>query len=158
MLIIDDDASMARYLSTYLARHNFECSTVGSGEEAIRMFRVYDPTLVLLDVAPTLAMYEQTTEAFARAYWHWFFLIQPAPLPERLIREFATGVSRVVVVEEHEDIVAGQRASWAIESNNQRKIAFNQGCFCIWILIVRRVVDCWGVEFRFFLRRNRCFG
>ena len=24
-----------------------------------------------------------TTEAFARAYWHWFFLIQPAPLPDR---------------------------------------------------------------------------
>ena len=41
--------------------------------------------LVLLDVAPTLAMYEQTGDAFARAYWHWFFLIQPAPLPERLI-------------------------------------------------------------------------
>jgi len=41
--------------------------------------------LALLDIAPTLAMYEQTTEAFARAYWHWFFLIQPAPLPERLI-------------------------------------------------------------------------
>jgi haloacetate dehalogenase len=41
--------------------------------------------LVMLDIAPTLAMYEQTTEAFARAYWHWFFLIQPSPLPERLI-------------------------------------------------------------------------
>ncbi|MDB5893205.1 MAG: alpha/beta hydrolase [Rhodoferax sp.] len=41
--------------------------------------------LVLLDIAPTLAMYEQTGEAFARAYWHWFFLIQPAPMPERLI-------------------------------------------------------------------------
>lgn len=41
--------------------------------------------LVTLDIAPTLAMYEQTGEAFARAYWHWFFLIQPAPLPERLI-------------------------------------------------------------------------
>lgn len=41
--------------------------------------------LVLLDIAPTLAMYEQTNEAFARAYWHWFFLIQPSPLPERLI-------------------------------------------------------------------------
>ncbi len=40
---------------------------------------------VLLDIAPTLAMYEGTSEAFARAYWHWFFLIQPAPLPERLI-------------------------------------------------------------------------
>jgi haloacetate dehalogenase len=41
--------------------------------------------LMLLDIAPTLAMYEGTTDAFARAYWHWFFLIQPAPLPERAI-------------------------------------------------------------------------
>jgi haloacetate dehalogenase len=42
--------------------------------------------LVLLDIAPTLAMYRQTNEAFARAYWHWFFLIQKAPLPERLLQ------------------------------------------------------------------------
>jgi len=41
--------------------------------------------MVLLDIAPTLSMYRQTSEAFARAYWHWFFLIQPKPLPERLI-------------------------------------------------------------------------
>jgi haloacetate dehalogenase len=41
--------------------------------------------LALLDIAPTLDMYEGTNVAFARAYWHWFFLIQPAPLPERLI-------------------------------------------------------------------------
>jgi len=41
--------------------------------------------MVLLDIAPTLSMYAQTDEAFARAYWHWFFLIRPAPLPETLI-------------------------------------------------------------------------
>jgi haloacetate dehalogenase len=41
--------------------------------------------LVVLDIAPTLAMYEQTGEAFARAYWHWFFLIQPPFMPERMI-------------------------------------------------------------------------
>jgi haloacetate dehalogenase len=41
--------------------------------------------LMLLDIAPTLAMYRNTTEAFARTYWHWFFLIQPPPLPEALI-------------------------------------------------------------------------
>jgi haloacetate dehalogenase len=41
--------------------------------------------MMLLDIAPTLAMYERTDEAFARAYWHWFFLIQPAPTPERAI-------------------------------------------------------------------------
>jgi haloacetate dehalogenase len=41
--------------------------------------------LAVLDIAPTLAMYEQTGEVFARAYWHWFFLILPAPQPERMI-------------------------------------------------------------------------
>lgn len=41
--------------------------------------------LMLLDIAPTLSMYEGTTEDFARLYWHWFFLIQPAPMPERAI-------------------------------------------------------------------------
>jgi len=41
--------------------------------------------LVLLDIAPTPDMYALANDDFARAYWHWFFLIQPAPLPERLI-------------------------------------------------------------------------
>jgi len=41
--------------------------------------------VAVLDIAPTLAMYENTTEAFARAYWHWFFLILPAPVPEKMI-------------------------------------------------------------------------
>jgi len=42
-------------------------------------------TVAVLDIAPTLHMYERTTMEFARAYWHWFFLIQPEPVPERLI-------------------------------------------------------------------------
>ncbi len=41
--------------------------------------------LATLDIAPTREMYRDTTDAFARAYWHWFFLIQPAPFPERMI-------------------------------------------------------------------------
>lgn len=41
--------------------------------------------LALLDISPTKTMYEQTDMAFARAYFHWFFLIQPAPFPETLI-------------------------------------------------------------------------
>ncbi|KQU55075.1 alpha/beta hydrolase [Bosea sp. Leaf344] len=41
--------------------------------------------LATLDIAPTREMYAGTGDAFARAYWHWFFLIQPAPFPERMI-------------------------------------------------------------------------
>ncbi len=41
--------------------------------------------LAVLDIAPTLTMYERTDQAFATRYFWWFFLIQPEPLPERLI-------------------------------------------------------------------------
>jgi haloacetate dehalogenase len=41
--------------------------------------------LVLLDIAPTDFMYRATNKDFATAYYHWFFLIQPFDLPERLI-------------------------------------------------------------------------
>ena len=41
--------------------------------------------LAVFDIAPTATMYAQTSKAFATRYFWWFFLIQPAPLPERLI-------------------------------------------------------------------------
>lgn len=41
--------------------------------------------LCVIDIAPTLDMYQRTDMAFARAYYHWFHLIQPAPLPETMI-------------------------------------------------------------------------
>ena len=41
--------------------------------------------VALFDIAPTLTMYERTTQEFATRYFWWFFLIQPAPLPERMI-------------------------------------------------------------------------
>jgi haloacetate dehalogenase len=39
----------------------------------------------VVDIAPTLDMYAATDKRFASAYYHWFHLIQPAPLPERMI-------------------------------------------------------------------------
>jgi haloacetate dehalogenase len=41
--------------------------------------------LAVLDIAPTATMYAATDREFATAYYHWFFLIQPADFPERLI-------------------------------------------------------------------------
>ncbi|OGA70918.1 MAG: alpha/beta hydrolase [Betaproteobacteria bacterium RIFCSPLOWO2_12_FULL_65_14] len=42
-------------------------------------------TLTVLDISPTLKMYQSTNMQFAKAYYHWFFLIQEAPLPERML-------------------------------------------------------------------------
>jgi len=57
--------------------------------------------MMLLDIAPTLAMYEGTTLAFARAYWHWFFLVQPPPLPEALIESDPARYLRSVMGKRH---------------------------------------------------------
>jgi len=41
--------------------------------------------VAVLDISPTRTMYGKSDQAFATAYYHWFFLIQPYDLPERLI-------------------------------------------------------------------------
>jgi haloacetate dehalogenase len=51
--------------------------------------------VAVLDIAPTRHMYAHTSHAFAQAYWHWFFLTQPAPLPETLIGADPAGFLRL---------------------------------------------------------------
>lgn len=41
--------------------------------------------LAVFDVVPTGEVWRRADASFARAYWHWAFLAQPAPLPERMI-------------------------------------------------------------------------
>jgi haloacetate dehalogenase len=62
--------------------------------------------LMLLDIAPTLAMYEGTSLAFATAYWHWFFLVQPPPLPEGLIESGPVRYVRSVMGSRHAGLAA----------------------------------------------------
>jgi haloacetate dehalogenase len=42
-------------------------------------------TLTIMDIVPTYAMFMDTDRQIAGAYWHWYFLSQPEPFPERLI-------------------------------------------------------------------------
>ena len=58
------------------------------GRVAHRLARDYPEAverLAVLDIAPTTMMYDTTDMQFATSYYHWFFLIQPAPFPETLI-------------------------------------------------------------------------
>jgi haloacetate dehalogenase len=41
--------------------------------------------LAVLDIVPTGEVWGRVDAKVARGYWHWTFLAQPAPLPERLI-------------------------------------------------------------------------
>ena len=41
--------------------------------------------LAVLDIVPTGEIWRRADHTFATGYWHWAFLAQPAPLPERMI-------------------------------------------------------------------------
>ncbi len=42
-------------------------------------------SLAVLDIVPTHLLLADLTKEVAAAYYHWFFLAQPSPLPERMI-------------------------------------------------------------------------
>ncbi len=51
VLVVDDDPGLGKFLTSHLLRSGFDVSSAITGEEALRMFRVYDPALVLLDLS-----------------------------------------------------------------------------------------------------------
>jgi haloacetate dehalogenase len=58
------------------------------GRVAHRMARDHPDVVeraAVLDIVPTLTLFESTDQAFATVYYHWFFLIQPDGLPETMI-------------------------------------------------------------------------
>lgn len=60
------------------------------GRVAHRLARDYRKNVIklsVLDICPTLDMYQSTDKEFATVYFHWFFLIQPYDLPERIIKQ-----------------------------------------------------------------------
>jgi len=55
------------------------------GHRMARDYREAVTRIAVLDIVPTYTLYHSVTREFATAYYHWFFLIQPAPFPETLI-------------------------------------------------------------------------
>ena len=93
-------AESARYSKRSMARDNFELMrslgydtfyVVGhdrGGRVTHRLLADYAAAVqkaIIIDIAPTIDMYTHANMRFAQMYWHWFFLIQPQPLPERFI-------------------------------------------------------------------------
>lgn len=50
ILIVDDDANIAELISLYLEKECFETRIVGDGEEALQVFPIFKPNLILLDL------------------------------------------------------------------------------------------------------------
>ena len=74
--------------------------------------------LAVLDIVPTGEIWRRADDRFSIGYWHWPFLAQPAPLPERMIlgdpEAFWVAVERMGIKPGDErypdDVVAAYRA------------------------------------------------
>ena len=69
--------------------------------------------LMVLDIAPTLSMFEQTDMNFATAYWHWFFYQQKAPLPEKLVGADPEFMLRTFMGGRHAGLSVFDPAAWS---------------------------------------------
>jgi DNA-binding NtrC family response regulator len=48
VLIVEDDRTQSHFLNSHLTRRGYDVSAASSADEAVRMFRVFDPALILL--------------------------------------------------------------------------------------------------------------
>ena len=81
-------ADMAALMRTLGHERYFVCGHDRGGRVAHRLAIDHAGAvqkLCVIDIAPTLDMYNATDLRFATAYYHWFHLIQPSPIPERMI-------------------------------------------------------------------------
>jgi haloacetate dehalogenase len=83
---------MARDLVDLMAKLGFDRFEVAGhdrgGRVAYRMaldHPVAVDQLAVLDIVPTVEVWEHMDAALAVEFWHWVFLSRPAPLPERLL-------------------------------------------------------------------------
>jgi haloacetate dehalogenase len=76
-------------LMTALGHERFHAAGHDRGARVLHRLCLDHPARILsaciMDIAPTLTTFALTNQALATAYFHWFFLIQKAPLPERMI-------------------------------------------------------------------------
>lgn len=84
--------SMGRDMVALMDRLGHEHFLIGSHDRGARVAHRLAAdhsnrvkAVAMLDIAPTREMYRDATSAFAATYWHWYWLIQKAPFPERLI-------------------------------------------------------------------------
>ena len=72
-----------------LGHERFSVAGHDRGARVARRMALDHPAAVeraaVLDIVPTLTLFDGTDQAFATAYYHWFFLIQPDGLPETMI-------------------------------------------------------------------------
>jgi haloacetate dehalogenase len=77
-------------------------------------------SLTVMDIVPTYAMFMDTDRKLAGAYWHWYFLAQPEPFPERMIGKDAdffyetclVGWGAAKIADFDPDMLADYRRAW----------------------------------------------
>jgi len=85
--------------------------------------------MMLLDICPTLKMYDETDMKFAVGSWHWFFNIIPSPYPENVImadpKAYWTALSSRVT---HNSVVHTEQALTEYQTSFFQREAVHATC------------------------------
>jgi haloacetate dehalogenase len=81
-------------------------------------------SLTVMDIVPTYAMFMDTNRKVAGSYWHWYFLSQPEPFPERMIgydpdffyETCLVGWGATKITDFDQETLADYRRSWRDEA------------------------------------------
>ena len=77
-------------------------------------------SLSVMDIVPTYAMFMDANRFVASTYWHWYFLSQPEPFPERLIgndpdffyETCLVGWGAATIADFDAEMIGAYRAAW----------------------------------------------
>ena len=77
-------------------------------------------SLTVMDIVPTHHLLDQLSKEVAKAYYHWFFLAQPAPFPETMIghdpdayfERCLLGFGKATLSDFEPDMLAAYRTAW----------------------------------------------
>jgi haloacetate dehalogenase len=77
-------------------------------------------SLSVMDIVPTYAMFMGANRFLASTYWHWYFLSQPEPFPERLIgndpdffyETCLVGWGAATIADFDAEMIGAYRAAW----------------------------------------------
>jgi haloacetate dehalogenase len=72
--------------------------------------------LAILDIVPTYKLYQNVTKEFATTFFHWFFLVQPAPFPETVIANSAEFFLRTMLFRLGGDVPSDHIPEWVGEA------------------------------------------
>ena len=122
ILIVDDDANIAELISLYLTKECYETMIVNDGEEALSVFKTFQPNLILLDLMlPGIDGYQVCREIRSKSSTPIIMLSAKGEVFDKVLGLELGADDYIIKPFDSKELVAGSRLYSAATSPRNRK-------------------------------------